>query len=190
MARLIFISHPDVQVDPAVPVPDWGLNAKGRDRMSAFAGSATVRGTGAVWSSAERKAVEAARILAARLGVDLRLCKELGEMDRSATGYLSPEDFERTADAFFANPEDSVRGWERARDAQARIVGAVGRIAAEHSGGDLAVISHGGVGALLWAHLVAEPISRRFDQPGQGHYWIAELPGLRPVQAWRALEAG
>jgi broad specificity phosphatase PhoE len=190
MARLIFISHPEVQIDPAVPIPDWGLSAKGRDRMSAFAATAVVRRTAAIWSSAERKAVEAAGIFAAGLGVELRLCEGLGEMDRSATGFLPPDDFERTADAFFANPDDSVRGWERARDAQARIVGAVGRIAAEHSGGDLAVVSHGGVGALLWAHLVAQPISRRFDQPGQGHFWVAELPALRPVEGWQALEAG
>jgi len=49
----------------------------------------------------------------------------LGENDRSATGYLEPQEFETTANAFFAYPERSIRGWETAQAAQTRIVEAV-----------------------------------------------------------------
>jgi broad specificity phosphatase PhoE len=62
-----------------------------------------------------------------------------------------------------------VRGWERAIDAQLRIRSAVARIVAEApKNGDLAVISHGGVGALLLCYLKGVPISRAEDQPGAG----------------------
>jgi hypothetical protein len=54
---------------------------------------------------------------------------DLGENDRSATGFLPPEEFERVADEFFGSPEKSARGWERAGDAQVRIVRAVEGIA-------------------------------------------------------------
>ena len=48
----------------------------------------------------------------------------IGENDRSATGFLPREEFWATADLFFAHPTESIRGWERAIDAQARIVAA------------------------------------------------------------------
>ncbi len=119
----------------------------------------------------------------------------MGENDRSATGFLPPEEFERVADSFFAQPETSVRGWERAIDAQARIV-AEARIAlAEHMQGDgphgdLLLVGHGGVGTLLYCHLAAVAISRQHDQPpiGGGCYFTAPLETLIPDHGWRPME--
>ena len=183
---LFFISHPEVVVDPAVPVPKWGLSEKGRARMAAFAGSQTVAGVKAVWSSGETKAVEAAAILAARLGLTARLDEDLHENDRSATGFLAPDEFERVADAFFGSPEVSVRGWERAIDAQARVVAAVERcLAASAAGGDVAVVAHGGVGTLALCHWSDVAIDRSYDQPFQGNYWTLE--NGRAMHRWRSI---
>ena len=63
-----------------------------------------------------------ARPMADRLGLTPIVIDGLGENDRSSTGYLPKAEFEAVADAFFARPEESVRGWERAVDAQRRIV--------------------------------------------------------------------
>ncbi len=68
----------------------------------------------------------------------------------------------------FARPSESVRGWERAVDAQARIVRAVNRILDAREHGDIAIVAHGGVGTLLLCHLLKEPISRGRDQPLAG----------------------
>jgi hypothetical protein len=58
----------------------------------------------------------------------------------AATGYLPKREFEAMVDAFFAQPQTSVRGWEPAADAQARIVCAVERIVSPAFGnGDLAI---------------------------------------------------
>jgi broad specificity phosphatase PhoE len=94
------------------------------------------------------------------LGIGFEVMAELGENDRSATGFLPPEEFERVADQFFANPETSIRGWERAIDAQTRIVRAVERI---ESKGPTAIVSHGAVGTLLYCHLAGKPIDRRWQ---------------------------
>lgn len=189
--RLIFITHPEVAVAPDRPVTLWGLNETGRARMAAFAASATVADVRHIVASGETKAQEAAAILAASLGLAVRTEPDLGENDRSATGFLPPETFEKAADAFFASPGESFRGWERAVDAQARIVAAVRRIcdARRHTdhAGDLAIVSHGAVGTLLWCALGGLPISRRHDQPSQGHYWRADLPGLEPRHGWRPI---
>src|SRR3712207_2755939 len=96
--------------------------------MQTFAGSPAVRDVTSIWSSGETKAIEAAQILAAALSEPVAIEADLHENDRSATGYLPPDEFERVADKFFAYPEESVRGWERAVDAQARMVGAVERV--------------------------------------------------------------
>ena len=65
MARAWYVTHPQVCIDPAVPVPDWGLSDVGRARAQAAARCGWARGLTALVASAERKAVETAEILAA-----------------------------------------------------------------------------------------------------------------------------
>jgi len=173
MASAFFITHPDVVIDPAIPVPDWRLNPTGTARMRSMLTRPWVAGITHVASSAERKARDGAKILAHHLGLVPSVHADLGENDRSATGYLPKPAFEASADAFFANPTESVKGWERAVDAQARIVGAMRAVLAEAPSGDVAIISHGGVGALLLCYLRQSPISRAADQPpGNGGYYL------------------
>lgn len=187
MSTGFLISHPEVVVDPAQPVTEWRLSALGVSRMTAFSGKSRLDLVTAVWSSAEAKAVEAAAILSDRLGVVRNVDPRLGENDRTATGFLPPAEFERTADEFFRHPEASVRGWERAVDAQKRVMAAVNDIGAEHGDGDLALVSHGGVGTLLLCSYLGLPISRAHDQPFQGHFWSFDLASRRVLHSWRAL---
>lgn len=190
MARLIFITHPEVVIDPAIPVPAWPLSKAGRARMRAFASGPVCQAVSAIWASPETKAQEAAAILAAARGLPVNTDRELAENNRTATGYLPAEEFESTANQFFAFPEDSIRGWERAIDAQARIRAAVTSLAREHEGpGDIAIVSHGAVGTLLSCAWRGIPISRRWDQPTQGHYWVADLSDLVPQHGWMPISA-
>lgn len=186
------ITHPEVAIDPAIPVPDWRLSDRGRARMQRLLERPWVGGIAAVFSSAERKARDAAAILADHRGLAVTIIEELGENDRSATGYLPKAEFEAVADAFFARPRESVRGWERAIDAQARIAAAVEQvIALAPAAGDVAILSHGGVGALLLCHLTGMPISRAADQPGEGggNVFAFEARTRRLLSAWRRMEA-
>lgn len=162
-----FVTHAEVVVDPAVPIERWGLSDAGRARAAAM--PAVVAGTvDRVVSSDERKAVETAVVVAEALGLPHAVVPALGEMDRSSTGYLSPEEFEPTVDRFFAEPTASVRGWERAVDAQARVITAVRGVLSDETGERTVFVAHGGVGALLLADLTGVPISRSLDQPGMG----------------------
>jgi broad specificity phosphatase PhoE len=189
MPALLFITHPQVVVDHAVPVTQWSLSELGRARMRQFASRLAAHDVRSVWSSGERKASEAAGILGESLGLDVQTCAELGENDRSATGYLPPAKFEATADKFFAEPERSVDGWERAVDAQLRIQHAIEQvIALSSSAGDILVVSHGAVGTLLLCQLRGTPISRAHDQPSQGHWFAFDLASRRLLHGWRPLE--
>ena len=148
-------------------------------------------GVRSIFASAERKAADAAGVLAERLGIRPVVIEGLGENDRSATGYLPKAEFEAVADEFFARPDESVRGWERAADAQRRIVGAVGQALFLAPEGDVAIVSHGGVGALLLCHLRGVPISRDADQPGGGggHVFSFDRANRRLLTGWRRIEA-
>ncbi|WP_439123321.1 histidine phosphatase family protein [Marivita sp.] len=187
MPRLLVISHAEVIVDPDVPVTNWGLNAIGRHRAARFAASDQVRHVTHIWASFETKARETADILAKPRDIPISFDVRLGENDRSATGFLPPPSFETAANAFFADPETSYEGWETALDAQSRIVGAVSEITRQHSGGDLAIVTHGAVGTLLYCNLKGLAIDRAHDQPGQGHYWTADLKSLCPDHGWKAI---
>ena len=119
--------------------------------------------------------------------------RKLGENDRLATGYLPRLEFEAAVDEFFARPQTSVRGWEPAAEAQARIVRAVEQILSQTSAeGDLAIVGHGGTGTLLYCHLAGLPIDRRYDQPAtNGGNWFIFDRATRKLlfDGWRSIDA-
>jgi broad specificity phosphatase PhoE len=191
---VFFITHPDVAIDPAVPVPDWPLNERGLARMRAMVAHSWATGIRSVFSSDERKARDGARILADGLGLrGYSVIGILGENDRSATGFLAKTEFEATADAFFAKPQSSVRGWEPAADAQVRIIQAVERVLSQApDNDDIAIIGHGGTGTLLLCHLAGVSISRCRDQPAtNGGNWFAFDRVTRKLlhDGWHSIDA-
>jgi broad specificity phosphatase PhoE len=156
--------------------------------MRSFVASDVVAAVDEVWSSAETKAIEAANLLAARFSLPVEVDPDLGENDRSATGFVPPDEFERMANDFFARPTVSVRGWETAQGAQVRVVAALNRILSRRRGvGDLAILAHGGIGTLLLCSLLGAPISREMDQPFQGHYFAFEPATTRVLHGWKAI---
>jgi len=187
MARLYFITHPQVVIDPARPVPNWHLSDAGIAQIRRFAQAFAFENLTSIWASTETKAIETAGILAAAHGLPVSVDARLTENDRSATGFLPPERFQQVADRFFAEPQNSVLGWERAVDAQARVVAGFAAITAGPPQGDIAICAHGGVGTLLYCHLAGYPISRRYDQRKEGHYWVYDLARGTMESGWQSL---
>ncbi|MDM9627050.1 histidine phosphatase family protein [Rhizobium sp. S152] len=189
----LYITHPQVRIDPDIPVPQWGLSELGAARAHEAAGSAWAQKLRRIISSDETKAIETAQILAAASGAQVEVVHGMHENDRSATGFLPPPEFEKAADWFFAHPEGSFHGWERAIDAQRRIVSAVERILADHDAEQpIAFVGHGGVGTLLKCHMEGRPIGRDRDQPGGGgNLYCFSLADRRlscdwtPIETWQ-----
>ncbi len=102
-----YLTHPQVEIDPAIPVPQWRLSYTGRVRIEAILSREWLSAIHRIVSSDERKAVETATLIgdALRLAPDIR--RGLGENDRSSTGFLAPDAFEAAADQFFARPQES-----------------------------------------------------------------------------------
>ncbi len=184
-----YLTHPQVRIDPAVPVPRWSLNDEGRRRVEALACAGRLDGTRRIVASGETKATETAAILAHALGLRVEVREAMHENDRSATGFLPPERFEAMADAFFARPEESVAGWERAADAQARIVREAETVLAAPGEGDVLFVGHGAVGTLLMCHYAGWPIDRRHDQPaGGGNLFALAIDGRQWRHGWMPIE--
>jgi broad specificity phosphatase PhoE len=179
-----YVTHPEVVVDAAVPVPRWGLSERGRSRAEGLLAQPWATTATRIVSSAETKALETAAVLAAHLGLEVEQRERTGELDRTVPGFLPPDEFERVADACFAHPDVSARGWEPAGVAQARVAAALADLLV--APGEIVVVGHGGVGTLWWCHLAGLPIDRRWDQPGQGH-WFTVVDG-RPTHHWRRIE--
>jgi broad specificity phosphatase PhoE len=144
-----------------------------------------------VYCSMEQKAIDGAEVLARHLTIGYEMIEELGEIDRSATGYLPKEEHATTAEAFFAHPEMSIRGWEKAVDAQRRIVRTVERVIGGDKGeGNIAIVSHGGVGTLYLCHLKGRPISWGERQPGGsgGNYYCFEAQSKALRHGWKPID--
>jgi len=191
-SEVYFITHTEVTIDPNIPVPEWPLSEKGIKRMNQLLLKPWVQDVKAIYSSSERKAMDGAQILASHLSLEYKVIPELGENDRSATGYLPREEFETTAKKFFSYPNKSIRGWETAFDAQKRIIKAVDSILSQKEGNDrIAIISHGAVGTLYLCHLKKCAISASEDQPGNGggNYFVFDARSRKLLKGWKPIDS-
>jgi broad specificity phosphatase PhoE len=191
MNTVYFITHPDVVIDPATPVAQWPLSQRGRMRMLNMLEHQWISRVGAIYCSTEQKAMDGAAIISEVLEIPYTAIPELRENDRSAIGYLSEPELDAVVDEFFRRPEESVRGWERAVDAQRRIVpGTKAVLRAKPVDGDVAIVAHGGTGTLLLCHLAGVPISRDWDQPrtNGGNYFAFDLMTFRLLHGWRSID--
>jgi len=189
MTKVFFITHPEVDIDSQILITEWELSARGTERMYDMLKQKWVAEIKHVFASDERKAKAAAEILARHLSLGFSIEAELGENNRSSTGFLAPQEFEATADLFFAHPDQSIRGWETAKAAQSRIVRAVSSLMESTPTGAIAIVAHGGVGALLLCWLKGVPISRLEDQPGQGHFFVFQRDSRQLLHGWRPIDA-
>lgn len=192
--RALYLTHPQVKMDAAVPVPLWGLSPEGRARAEAFAARGVVPPGTMVFSSRETKALELAELVAGAAGTPVLPDHQMGENDRSATGFLPPALFEDHADRFFAQPQQSIDGWERAIDAQARIVSTIRTaLVSVPAGMPVIFCGHGAVGTLLKCRIGGHRISRDEDQSrigvlGGGNGFVFDLSARQLLSDWTPME--
>lgn len=181
VSRVRYATYPQVEMDPAVLVPDWSLSTVGRDRVTALAAaewlsdhiadhchrrnakpSKRPRSQPQPWVSASRSATPCTKTIGRR---------------RSSCHLRK---FDVVFDAF-RNPKISMRGWEPAVYAQAQIVREMEAVLDRAPQGQVLVVGHGAVGTLLLCHYRKIPISRAHDQPVGGRRYFTVLRGDRRV---------
>ena len=174
MRKLILIKHASPQVDPGLPPEQWPLSEEGKAKCEALAEQLAAYSPGVVVCSEERKAAETGRIVAGRLGVPHRVAPDLHEHDRSNVPQLRSAEFISLIELLFRRPNDLVRGKETAVAALSRFESALDEVLMEHPEGNVAVVSHGTVIALMLEKL--DPKRKGFE------VWRAmKLPSLAVV---------
>jgi broad specificity phosphatase PhoE len=149
MRKLILIKHASPEVQPGLPPEKWPLSEEGKARCEQLARHVAPLAPSVIVSSDEMKAEETGRIVAQRLGVAHHVAADLHEHDRSNVPQLRIAEFISLIELLFRRPNDKVLGLETAVAALSRFESALDEVLLEHPDGNVAVVSHGTVIALL-----------------------------------------
>ena len=161
---LLLVRHSEPAIDPAAPASSWPLSAVGRARCGRLADALRPHAPGHIAASAEPKAAETARLVAAALGVGTSTAARLEEHHRETVRFLP--DFRDRVAALFARPDERLLGEESGAEARARFTRALdGLVAAWSWPGPPCVVAHGTVLSL----------------------YLAERLGLEPMSLWDRL---
>lgn len=150
MHQLILIRHSIPEVRPDAPPSTWHLAPEGVARAKTFAARIDLSRASRIFSSAEPKALETARVLGEAWQLPVEQVTGLHEHERPETRIVPPAQFEANIRALFARPSEIVFGSESADAARQRFTTAVAGLVERHHG-DVAVVTHGTVMALFVA---------------------------------------
>jgi broad specificity phosphatase PhoE len=135
---------------------DLSLNERGREQARALAQTLQVVPLSAVYASDLRRAYETALVVAEAKGLAVTPMPELREVDvGSWTGLTYDEVKERFRDAYTQVRTRTGRGWEGGEtyaEMGRRVLEAMRRIAREHAGDAVLVVTHSGPIRTVRAH--------------------------------------
>jgi phosphoserine phosphatase len=126
---------------------DRPLTERGREQARALAERLAHVELDAVYSSDLRRALDTATTVAERQGLDVQVLPELREVDVGSWSGLTREEAEEQFPDGYVRWRAGFPRWEDGETYEAmtdRVVSAVERIAREHEGGRVLVVSHGG----------------------------------------------
>lgn len=126
---------------------DRPLTERGCEQAQALADRLAHIELDAVYSSDLQRARDTAAVVAESQGLDLQQLPELREVDVGTWSGLTRAEAEERFPEGFARWRDGYPGWKDGETYEAmtdRVLRAVDEIAAEHEGGRVLVVSHGG----------------------------------------------
>ena len=126
---------------------DRPLTQRGREQAEALADRLAHIELDAVYSSDLKRARDTAAVVADSQGLELRQLPDLREVDVGSWSGLTRDEAEERFPEGFARWRDGHPGWKDGETYEAmtdRVLRAVDEIAAEHEGGRVLVVSHGG----------------------------------------------
>ena len=139
MTVVHFITHPEVIIDPAVPVPDWPLSPVGIRRMRLAMERPLFAAVRSVFCSAGRKATDAASIMASHDDVFfiengvVSLAADTHDQGRVEVGLLGREGFAGASVILNADPWSVHRAFTQVAGDAYRMSAAALRSAVEQS---------------------------------------------------------
>ncbi|MBK1614401.1 phosphoglycerate kinase [Rubrivivax gelatinosus] len=194
MTEFLFIRHGETdwnrqqRFQGHIDVP---LNPTGQAQAERLAARLAAAPADAVYSSDLVRARQTAEPLARAWGRPLQLVPELREQSFGVLEGLELATIASVQPELWAlwaarRADYTLPGGESVRDFSARVLVAVTRLAADHEGGRVAVVTHGGVLDMLWRHARGEPLdgARACLIPNTGINRLRWRQGALAVESW------
>lgn len=182
--RIVLVRHAAVETIPAVAPSLWQLSDEGRAEARRLAHEPVWLPVERIFSSPEPKAFETAHILAGPNGLTVTAIEDLHEVVRPANQWFGddyPGGYPAAVRAYFARPAEAVHGWERAVDAQERILGCIDTVRAWEPHG-FAIAGHGLTISLLVSALTGRDPAVVWPTIALPDYAVLDTEAARLVQ--------
>lgn len=148
--QLVLVRHSHPEIVTGVRACDWVLSDKGRDAAIAFARDFEFGTARCIWTSAEPKAAETARLLAAQQGLDVSVDRDLGEHRRGPVSRdSSAATFTSQVEQLLRDPSRCGLGEETGEAALQRFARAVDKAIDCEGDSDVVIVAHGTVISLF-----------------------------------------
>ena len=155
--EIVFVRHGlPLRIELETGIADPELAAEGHEQATKMAAYLGVEDVEAVYVSPLRRALETARPLCKVLGLEAVVSEGVAEFDRNSREYVPVEELRATNDPRW---EKLLRGeWDGVDEDpslfKARVVATVEDMIAQHPGGRVVVVCHGGVINQYLAHVL------------------------------------
>ena len=196
VTRLLLLRHGEPEVESrgrCYGRLDVGLSPRGVEQAGRAAALLDDVSIAAVYASPRRRAVESARPLADRRGLEVEIDPDLRELDFGALEGLTYDEarvrYPEIYSAWMEHPtEVKFPGGESYAHLRARVLGAFARLRGAHAGATFSVVAHGGVTRTALANALGLPDAHIF-RLAQDYAalsvidWIDDVPIVRLVNA-------
>ncbi len=185
MTKLIYITHPEVIINPAIAIDEWVLSPLGWDRVEKLLALKFWQEVEKVYTSSEPKAYMIGEKVSKKYGIELEKISDLREIDRSATGIISPlSDYMQVVQLSYENIKEMAKGWESISNVMLRNSNAVEMLKTKYNGKTFVIIGHGCAGTTIKCHIKKVNPTFQEDPQKTGCYFIANLDTNEIIQDW------
>lgn len=197
MTRICLVRHGETEWNAQQRIQgnlDIPLNANGMAQADAAARGLVGAGIESIYSSDLARARQTAEAAAQHIGCPLLFCQQLRERRFGVFEGLTYGEAKRRFPDVYARVQSreagfAIPGGESLRQLAARVETALRRIAGDHSGQNVLVVTHGGVLGVAYCLATGRALDapRNFPIPNAAYNWIDWEPdGLQGRFALRA----
>nr|WP_321979879.1 histidine phosphatase family protein [uncultured Cohaesibacter sp.] len=188
-----YLIHPQSLDTLSSPQGACALDDDARARAEAFARSGLLDGTAYIFSSSHAITRQTASVIGDLLSILPIVDAEMDESDTLISDALPEMGLvDRFKSLFSPKKEQAASQGESAMDAQDRIaaayLSAMERVLTSGMRGDVLMVGHGGVGALLFCYLSGQGIGAEFTPPPSGYYFTYDWGARKMLHGWQAME--
>lgn len=183
MFKLIYISHPAVNIDKTKPPHMWGLSKIGFEEAKTLLQKPFWSEVDIIYSSNEPKATQVASLASEKYNIQWIQEEKLGEADRTATPFMPLEEYMDAIQQCYVKPSENIKGWESHHHMMERNISALEEIKKENKK-TIVIIGHGGAGTTIKCYIKGVKLNFSEDPKRTGCIFIADLDKNFIVQDW------